>query len=186
MRNISRWILVIFLLAVAGFLFYAFGSFTTSSDHTLAVKQLGNGSTVTLKCTQHVTHRSNFFWGLSGKTSERLQFYVVTNKRVRTNFTNNELGGLDDAQYGSVPGTDHWVGAYDHYFELVVFIFDGSGKVLEIEKLNFISRFDRPNHDVLTFKIIEKENSVVYLTKNGCMKYNYVDKTKSRYEGTLE
>jgi len=185
MRSILRWVLVLFLLAVAGFLFYVFGSFDTSSDHQLAVKHTSDGSTLSLRCTRIITHRSGFIWGLPGR--ERLQYYVVTNKGVRSEFTHNELGGIEDAQYASIPGTEKWIGAYIGLgAELVIYIFDGSGKILDLEKLALMSRRDRKNLKSPVFKILESDNCVIYMSPEGYMKYNYVDKTKSHYEGTLE
>jgi len=180
---ISSSILLAIPLSMLGLLIYAFGSYETSTDYKLGVKQLKDGSTVTLYGTKVITHRSNVIWGFRGW--QRSYFYTVTDKGVYTYFKEN-LTDPSDAQFASIAGTDNWVAAHDRFIELAVLIFDGSGKVLEIVRLDFVSRFTRPNHEIPTFKVIQKENSIVYLTKNGYMRYNYVDKTRSRYEGTLE
>jgi hypothetical protein len=152
----------------------------------LAVKTLGDGSTVTLRCTKYVTHRSNFFWGFSGRSSRRLHFYTVSDKGLRTDFSNEVAGYIDDTQFASIPGTPNWVGAKADTTKLVVFVFDASGNISSIEKLELLFVEDRKNLKTPLLKIFENKNSVVYMTEDGYMKYNYVDKTKNRYEGTLE
>lgn len=185
LSKIGGVIILAIVAAFAAFVYYLLPKYETTT-HLLAVKQV-DGRVEKLMCNRLAKEQPELIWGLM-RGSLTFEFYIQYEDGARSKFANNELVDPLRGQFASIPGTANWVGAYDdHVATLVVFLFDGSGKILSLEKLE-IPLVDNIKDKAKLFKIVEKDTSIIYMARdgNGYMKYNYVDKTKSRYEGILE